>query len=182
MVVLGCYLDGSGSTETQVKGRLDQGRKMFGELRPLLCCPRNPEEERIKNVLHHGGFKRLVGFGMLDSVVKSPAAHINSGKQVAPLHAGRAKISGRPVGGLVSHNKTLCAGVEMQTKPSVLVAQSVGSCVWMGWTRGSERHLPSRTCCNSVAKCEMVGDHEKRRGWLPRPDLATSQEKLGPQL
>ena len=48
LVVLGCYLDGSGSTETQVKGRLEQGRKMFGKLRPLLCCPRIPEEERIK--------------------------------------------------------------------------------------------------------------------------------------
>ena len=46
LVVLGCYLDGSGSTETQVKGRLGQGRKMFGKLRPVLCCPRIPEEER----------------------------------------------------------------------------------------------------------------------------------------
>ena len=48
LVVLGCYLDGSGSTETQVKGRLEQGRKMFVKLRPMLCCPRVPEEERIK--------------------------------------------------------------------------------------------------------------------------------------
>ena len=45
LVVLGCYLDGS---ETQVKGRLGQGRKMFIKLRPMLCCPRIPEEERIK--------------------------------------------------------------------------------------------------------------------------------------
>ena len=48
LVVLDCYLDGSGSTETQVKGRLGQGRKMFCKLRPLLCCPRIPEEERIE--------------------------------------------------------------------------------------------------------------------------------------
>ena len=48
LVVFGCYLDGSVSTETQVKGRLGQGRKMIGKLRPMLCCPRIPEEERIK--------------------------------------------------------------------------------------------------------------------------------------
>ena len=32
----------------KVKGRLGQGRKMFTKLRPMLCCPRIPEEERIK--------------------------------------------------------------------------------------------------------------------------------------
>ena len=48
LVVLGCHLDGSGSTETQVQGRLEQGRKMFGKMRPLLCCSRIPEEERIR--------------------------------------------------------------------------------------------------------------------------------------
>ena len=42
LVVLGCYLDGSGSTETQIQGRLEQGRKMFGKMRPLLCCSRIP--------------------------------------------------------------------------------------------------------------------------------------------
>ena len=29
-------------------GSLGPGRKMFGKLRPMLCCPRIPEEERIK--------------------------------------------------------------------------------------------------------------------------------------
>ena len=48
LVVLGCFMHGSGSMETQVKGRLDQGRKMLGKLRPLLCCSRIPEEEPIK--------------------------------------------------------------------------------------------------------------------------------------
>ena len=38
LVVLGCHLDGSGSTETQVQGRLEQGRKMFGKTRSLLSC------------------------------------------------------------------------------------------------------------------------------------------------
>ena len=152
LVVLGCYMDGSGSTETQVKGRLEQGRKMFGKLRPMLCCPRIPEEERIKNVLHLGGFKCFVRFGLLDSVDKNSAAHLHPGNQVAPLHAGRAKIPCRSVGGLVSYDKTLCAGVEMQIEPSVLVAQSVGGCVWMGGACVSERRLPSWTCSNPVAK------------------------------
>ena len=39
LVVLGCFLDGSGSTETQIKGRLSQERKMFNALRPVL--PKN---------------------------------------------------------------------------------------------------------------------------------------------
>ena len=72
-----------------------------------------------------------MGFGLLDSVDKSSAAHIISGQHVASLHAGWAEIPRRSVGGLVSHNETLCACVKMQTKSSVLVAQSVGSCAWL---------------------------------------------------
>ena len=48
LVVLGCFLDGSGSTETQIKGRLNQGRKMFSKLGAMLCCSRVPEEERTQ--------------------------------------------------------------------------------------------------------------------------------------
>ena len=32
----------------KLRFRLGQGRKMFCKLRPVLCCPRIPEEERIK--------------------------------------------------------------------------------------------------------------------------------------
>ena len=48
LVVLGCHLDGSGSTETQVQVRLEQGRKLFGKTRSLLSCPGIPEEERLR--------------------------------------------------------------------------------------------------------------------------------------
>ena len=48
LVVLGCHLDGSGSTETRVQGRLEQGRKMFGKTRSLQSCPGIPEEERLR--------------------------------------------------------------------------------------------------------------------------------------
>ena len=48
LVVLGCHLDGSGSTETQVQGRLEQGRKLFGKTRALLSCPGISEEERLR--------------------------------------------------------------------------------------------------------------------------------------
>ena len=140
LVVLGCHLDGSDSTETQVQGRLEQGRKMFGKMRPLLCCSRIPEEERIKTF-----------YTTVDHVDKSSAAPFIPGKQVASLHAGWSEIPRRFVGGLVSYNETLCACVEMQTESSVLVAQRVGGCVWLGWTRCSEKHLPSWTCCNPVA-------------------------------
>ena len=37
-----------GSTETLIKGRLTAGRKMFAELKPMLCCPKIPEEECLK--------------------------------------------------------------------------------------------------------------------------------------
>ena len=48
LLVLGCHLDGSGSTETLVLKRLEQGRKMFFRTRCLLCCPKIPEEERLR--------------------------------------------------------------------------------------------------------------------------------------
>ena len=48
LVVLGCHLDGSGSTETQVQGRSEQGRKMFGRTRSLLSCSKISEGERLK--------------------------------------------------------------------------------------------------------------------------------------
>ena len=48
LLVLGCHLDGSGSTETLVLKRLEQGRKMFFRTRSLLCCPKIPEEERLR--------------------------------------------------------------------------------------------------------------------------------------
>ena len=48
LLVLGCHLDGSGSTETLVQRRLEQGRKMFGKTRSLLSCHKIPEEERLR--------------------------------------------------------------------------------------------------------------------------------------
>ena len=48
LVALGCHIDSTGSTETLIKGRLTEGRKMFAKLKPMLCCPKIPEEERLK--------------------------------------------------------------------------------------------------------------------------------------
>ena len=48
LLVLGCHLDGSGLTETVTLKRLEQGRKMFFRTRGLLCCPKIPEEERLR--------------------------------------------------------------------------------------------------------------------------------------
>ena len=113
LVVLGCYLDGSGSTETQVKGRLGQGRKMFGKLRPMLCCPRIPEEERDKTILHHGGFKCLVEIGLLDSVDKNPSSSNQFRKTGGSAACWEAVKTPRcSVGGLVPYDKTLCASVK----------------------------------------------------------------------
>ena len=46
-MALGCHIDSTGSTEVLIKGRLAEGRKMFAKLRPMLCSPKIPEEERI---------------------------------------------------------------------------------------------------------------------------------------
>ena len=43
-----CHIDSTGATETLIKGRLTEGRKMFAKLKPMLCCPKIPEEERLK--------------------------------------------------------------------------------------------------------------------------------------
>ena len=48
LVALGCHIDSTSSTETLIKGRLNEGRKMFAKLKPMLCCPKIPEEERLK--------------------------------------------------------------------------------------------------------------------------------------
>ena len=48
LVALGCHIDSTGSTETLIKGRLTEGRKMFAKLKPMLCCPKIPEDERLK--------------------------------------------------------------------------------------------------------------------------------------
>ena len=48
LVALGCHIDSTGSTETLIKGRLFEGRKMFAKLKPLLCCPKIPVEARLK--------------------------------------------------------------------------------------------------------------------------------------
>ena len=68
LVVLGCHLDGSGSTETQVQGRLEQGRKMFGRTRCLAELLKNSRGRTPENVLLHGCAMRLVGLRLLDSV------------------------------------------------------------------------------------------------------------------
>ena len=36
LVALGCHIDSTGSTETLIKGRLTEGRKMFAKLKPML--------------------------------------------------------------------------------------------------------------------------------------------------
>ena len=89
LVVLGCYLDGSGSTETQVKGRLGQGRRMFCKLRPLLCCPRilrksvskrfTPRWLQVSCGAWVAGFRR-----------QNSTACFRPGNQVAPLYAGKS--------------------------------------------------------------------------------------------
>ena len=61
--VLGCFLDGTGSTETLAKGRLLQGRKMFNKMRPFLCCPQIPLEERIQGFCSTVGALVLWGAG-----------------------------------------------------------------------------------------------------------------------
>ena len=63
LVVLGCYLDSSGSTEAQIRGRLAQGRKMFNKLRPMLSCPKIPENERVHAFYTTVGSSVLWGSG-----------------------------------------------------------------------------------------------------------------------
>ena len=104
LVVLVCYLDASGSTETQVKGRLDQGRKMFGKLRPMLCCSRIPEEERIKTFYTTVASSVVVEFGWLDPVDQNTAAYLHPGNQVAPLYAGGREAQDVPWIGFEQQN------------------------------------------------------------------------------
>ena len=90
LVVLGCCLGGSGSTEAQVMGRLDQGRKMFGQLRPLLCCPRIPEEERIKTFYTMVASSVLWGSGCwIPSTKTQPLVSIQGTRWLRCMLGGR---------------------------------------------------------------------------------------------
>ena len=64
----------------------------------VLCCVAQefPRKNVSERVLHYGGLKCLVGFGLLDSVDKNTAAHLHPGNQVATLHAGRRKAQDVP--------------------------------------------------------------------------------------
>ena len=159
LVVLGCYLDGSGSTATQIKGRLEQGRKCLGNC--VLCCvARGFLRKNASNVLHHGCFKRLVGLGLLDSVDKSSTAHIISRKRWL-----RCMLRGR------KSQDVLWVDWFRTTKRSAhaLRCRLNHPSLWhralaavYGWWHG--KTLSSWTCCNFVAWSEMVGNHEKLPG------------------
>ena len=182
LVVLGCHLDGSGSTEAQVQGRLEQGRKMFGRMRSLLGCSKIPEEERLRMFYSTVVPCVLWGSGCWIPSAKIQQLLVNSRNKVAPLYAGWSEAPRRCVDGLVSSNKTCSPCVEDKDESSVPMAQSLGRGAWLGWSCGSERQFPSRSCCNFVALREMVGDHEKYWGWFTRPQLAASETKLGTQF
>ena len=90
--VLGCFLDGTGSTETLAEGGLLQGRKMFNKLRPYLCCPQIAQEERVRGFYSTVGTSVLWGAGCwAGSVVEGAAVGLHPAKQVAPLYLGRAQ-------------------------------------------------------------------------------------------
>ena len=74
LLVLGCHVDGSGSTETLVQKRLEQGRKMFIRTRSLLSCPKIPEEERLRTFYSTVVPCVLWGSGCWVSVGKNSAA------------------------------------------------------------------------------------------------------------
>ena len=78
--VLGCLLDGTGSTEALVGGRLLQGRNMFNKLRPFLCCPQIPQDGRIGAFYTTVGASVLWGSGCWIPSVKVAAVSVHSGK------------------------------------------------------------------------------------------------------
>ena len=143
--VLGCYLDGSGSTETQVEGRLGQGRKMFGKLRPLLCCPRIPEEERIKTFYTKVASSVLWGSGCwIPSTKTQQLVSIQETRWLRCMLGGR---KAQHVPWVDWFRATTHSAQPLRCKLNL-------PSLWhrMGRTRGSERFLPSWACCNAMAK------------------------------
>ena len=84
--VLGCFLDGTGSTETLAKGRLLQGRKIFNNV-----LPADPTGGTDPRVLLHGGCLCVVVRWLLGSVVEGAAAGLGPGKQMASMRLGEAQ-------------------------------------------------------------------------------------------
>ena len=80
--VLGCFLDGTGSTETLAEGRLFHKQKMFNKMRPFLCCPQIPLEERIRGFYSKAGVSVLWGAG---------AAGLGPGEQMASMRLGETE-------------------------------------------------------------------------------------------
>ena len=69
LLVLGCLLDSTGSTEAQIRGRVFQGQKMFNKRRPMLCCPQNLEEKRIS------AFHTTVGLASCGLCCRTPSVN-----------------------------------------------------------------------------------------------------------
>ena len=78
--VLGCLLDGTGSTEALVGGRLLQGRNMFNKLRTVSVLPADSARWTYWGILHHGRGERFVGLWLLDSIGEGAAVSVHSGK------------------------------------------------------------------------------------------------------
>ena len=138
--VLGCFLDGSGSTETLAEGRLVHGRKMFKKLRPFLCCPQIPQEERV------GGFYSTVGTSVLwgAGCWSSWSPSIKTGGSAASL-GGREerKVCGTEWVAWLRKTKRAAHNSQssVQVVASCTVPQGAGGYSRLGWTQGhSWRH------------------------------------------
>ena len=153
---------------------------MFAKLRPVLCCPNIPEEERIKAFYTTVASSVLWGAGCW-----SPSTNA---QQLLSIHENRwlrsmlggAEGPRRRVGGMVACNKTQSQCVEIQVESPRSVAQSAGCQARLGGTHGPEKGGAPWSRCE--AKRRVVGNHEEHCNWCSRPVLEAPEEELGTRL
>ena len=176
--LLGCFLDGVGSSETQVRGRLQQGRKMFNKLRPQLCCPQIPQEERL------GAFCTTVGASVLrGSGCWTPSVRIQQLISIEENRWFRCMMGGRKeheVEWIEWLRATKRAAHALRCRlglPDLWHGALASKHGWAGHlARRGEPHPGGRG--GSVAESGMVGDYEGCRSWQPRQLLEASEEKF----
>ena len=184
LLVLGCHVDGSGSTETLVQKRLEQGRKMFIRTRSLLSCPKIPEEERLRTFYSTVVPCVLVGFrgaGFPSAKIQQLLSFQENRWLRCMLGWSKGPRCGMGLTGFVQRKRATHA---LRTKMNL-------PCLWhraLAAMHGWAGHVARKDICHPGHAAILWRNArwweimKKYWSWFTGPQLAASETKLGTQF
>ena len=182
LVALGCHIDSTGSTEVLIKGRLAEGRKMFAKLRPMLCCPKIPEEERIMAFDTTVASSVLWGAGCWSpSTNAQQLLSIQENRWLRSMLGGR---KGQDVEWVVWLRATKRKAHGLRSKLSLPALWHRALADMHGWAGHMARKKDVHPGAAAVSwrNAEWVGNLEEHWNWYSRPVLEAPEEELGTRL